>query len=61
MKKKTLDDFEPQYSCRFHPVDWWHETGCPHMKWTKEQLQDALNLSKQSNAYLIYLMGNKNL
>ena len=29
------------YNCRFHPVNWWHEVGCPHMTWTAEQLADA--------------------
>ncbi len=53
---KTLDDFQPQYSCRFHPTDWWHEVGCPHQTWTNEQLQDALNKAKQSNAYLSHLL-----
>lgn len=30
------------WSCRFHPTDWWHEVGCPHVEWTVEQLRDAL-------------------
>jgi hypothetical protein len=30
------------FSCRFHPTDWWHEVGCPHMQWTNEQLLDAI-------------------
>jgi len=57
-KIMTLEDFSPSYSCRFHPTDWWHETGCPHMKWKKKQLQEALDMAKQSNAYLVYLMSN---
>jgi hypothetical protein len=32
----------PHWHCRFHPTDWWHEVGCPHMKWEIKQLQDAL-------------------
>ncbi|MGH2613126.1 MAG: hypothetical protein ACRDFB_08800 [Rhabdochlamydiaceae bacterium] len=57
--KKSIEDFQPVYSCRFHPIDWFHEVGCPHKTdWTKEELQKALNNSKQSNAYLIYLLGN---
>jgi len=55
---KTLSDFIATYSCRFHPFNGWHEVGCPHMKWTKKQLQDALDKAKQSNAYLIYLNSN---
>lgn len=54
---KALSDFAPQYSCRVHPTDYWDEVGCPHKQWTVEQLQEALNRSKQSNAYLIYMLG----
>lgn len=54
-----LEDFTATYSCRFHPTDGWHEVGCPHVKqWSKEELQEALNLAKQSNNYLIYLLSN---
>lgn len=57
---KSLDDFKHiTWNCRFHPFNGWHEAGCPHREWTKEQLQDALNLAKQSNAYLIYLLTHK--
>jgi len=54
-KNKKVDDFEENFkiakanlrwSCRFHPTDWFHEIGCPHMEWTKEQLQEALELAK---------------
>jgi hypothetical protein len=58
-EKKELKDFKSQYSCRFHPTDWWHEVGCPHQQWTKEQLQEALDNVKQSNAYLFYLLSIK--
>ena len=57
--KKELKDFTASYSCRFHPIDWWHEIGCPHMKWSEEQLQEALDMAKQSNAYLFYLLSQK--
>ena len=30
------------FSCRFHPTDWFHEIGCPHMEWTNEQLLDVV-------------------
>jgi len=30
------------WNCRFHPTNWWHTVGCPHQKWTVEQLQSAL-------------------
>jgi hypothetical protein len=56
-KVKELKDFSPTWCCRFHPVNWWHEVGCPHREWTKEELQEALNNAKQSNAYLVYLLG----
>ena len=39
-----------KWSCRFHPTDWFHEIGCPHQKWTKKQLQDALNVAKSTIA-----------
>lgn len=51
-QKKSLEDFEPVYGCRFHPTDWWHEVGCPHQEWSVQELQEALNRTKQSNAYL---------
>jgi len=40
------------WCCRFHPTDWFHEIGCPHQKWTIEQLQDALEVAKATiNVY----------
>lgn len=30
------------FDCRFHPTDWFHEVGCPHMTWTAEQLEDMI-------------------
>ena len=35
------------WHCRFHPTDWFHEIGCPHQEWTKEQLQSALENKKR--------------
>jgi hypothetical protein len=32
------------YTCRVHPTESWHEIGCPHQNWTKEQLQEALDI-----------------
>ena len=60
MADKTLQDFKAQYSCRVHPVDWWHEVGCPDQVWEAEDLQKALDSAKQSNAYLLYLLYGKN-
>ena len=37
------------WHCRFHPTDSFHEVGCPHVEWTKEQLLDALVISKTMN------------
>lgn len=54
---KTLHDFTATWNCRFHPTDGWHEVGCPHKTdWTRDQLQEALNKAKQSNAYIVYLL-----
>ncbi len=36
----------PKWLCRFHPTEYFHEVGCPHMEWTKEQLMDALSTAK---------------
>jgi ABC-type ATPase with predicted acetyltransferase domain len=36
------------WCCRYHPTDWFHEVGCPHMEWTKEQLLDALVTAKHN-------------
>lgn len=30
-----------QYNCRFHPYDWWHEIGCPHMEWTDKEKEES--------------------
>jgi hypothetical protein len=45
---KLVDEIEITWNCRFHPTDWWHEVGCPHKDWTKEELWDALRTSKKS-------------
>lgn len=34
--------------CRFHPTDSWHEVGCPHLDWDKEQLQAAIESQKRN-------------
>jgi hypothetical protein len=49
-KTRMSEEIEhPHWNCRFHPTDGWHETGCPHKEWSKEQLQRALVLAKASN------------
>lgn len=35
------------WNCRFHPSNGWHEVGCPHVEWTKEQLQETLESKKR--------------
>ena len=34
------------FSCRVHPIDWFHETGCSCYDWAKEQLIDAIKGNK---------------
>ena len=58
-KKEWEKEFpKPVYNCRFHPINGWHEVGCPHKEWTKEQLQDALNKSKSSQQYQLSLLSS---
>lgn len=52
---------KPIYNCRFHPTDGWHEVGCSHREWTKEQLQDALNKAKRSLELPLYEKNNPEL
>ena len=47
---------EINWHCRFHPTDWFHETGCPHQQWTTEQLQGALEISKKSQIHQLNLL-----
>lgn len=35
------------WTCRFHPYAGWHEVGCPHQTWTKEDLLGALIAKKE--------------
>ena len=37
----TIPDID-YWNCRFHPTDWWHEIGCPHMKWSQKEIEGAL-------------------
>jgi len=43
---------ELPWNCRFHPTHWWHETGCPHMEWTVEQLLSAVVTKKESDSIM---------
>lgn len=42
-----IDKVHVTWNCRFHPFNWWHEIGCPHKEWTKEELLDALIFKKR--------------
>lgn len=44
MKRKQMP-----WACRFHPTNWFHEVGCPHKEWTKEELQKVVNTKKISD------------
>jgi hypothetical protein len=63
MQTVTTTDGPPQtitvnqtgFNCRFHPTNWWHEVGCPHMEWTKEQLQAALASQKEQTQGIVKL------
>jgi hypothetical protein len=43
----SREAMEVRWFCRFHPTNWWHEVGCPHCEWTKEQLLSALIAKKR--------------
>jgi len=64
-QKRGYDDkTNVHWACRFHPTYWWHEVGCPHRDWSKEQLQSALSKAKKMNElYLteLYELGWKGL
>jgi hypothetical protein len=51
--QKEIENQEIFFSCRFHPTDWFHEVGCEHQDWTKEQLRSALISAKKSHQYII--------
>lgn len=44
------------WTCRFHPIDYFHEVGCPHQAWTVEQLQGALETAKKVNSYHLEIL-----
>ena len=41
------------FCCRFHPTDWFHEVGCPHRDWSKEELIDAIKMAKVTHKVLV--------
>lgn len=44
---QKLKEVKVTWNCRFHPTDYWHEIGCPHQKWSKEDLLGALISKKK--------------
>lgn len=59
-----MSEVEVTWCCRFHPIDWWHELGCPHLEWTKEELFNALIQSKKNYEDLVkrfYEKDNSNI
>lgn len=55
ISSKKMDELKEKvvFGCRFHPTDWFHEVGCPHMDWTKEQLIDAIKMAKVTHKVLV--------
>ena len=45
--EKLIEETPVTWTCRFHSIDWWHEIGCPHKEWTKEELQSVLETKKR--------------
>ena len=45
--QKRIDEIEVKWRCRFHPFQGWHEVGCPHREWNKEDLLNALIQKKK--------------
>ena len=41
---KKFKDMQIVWNCK---NGYWCEVGCPHQKWTKEELQDALESKKR--------------
>lgn len=57
-----MENKKAQYTCRHHPTDSFHEVGCEHQEWSKENLQGALNTAKLVNeAYVRLLMEHPEL
>lgn len=38
----TIPEDREGWNCRFHPTEGWHEVGCPHQAWSKEELTEAI-------------------
>jgi hypothetical protein len=55
ISSKKMDELKEKvlFCCRFHPTDGFHEVGCPHRDWTKEELIDALKMAKVTHKVLV--------
>lgn len=56
---QTITVNQADFNCRFHPTDWWHEVGCPHRDWTKEELRAALVSQKQHAPGIIKILNDQ--
>ena len=52
---KKMDELKEKvlFCCRFHPTDGFHEVGCPHRDWSKEELVDAIKMAKVTHKVLV--------
>jgi hypothetical protein len=41
------------FCCRVHPTDGYHEVGCPHRDWSREELIDAIKMAKVTHKILV--------
>jgi hypothetical protein len=55
MSFKKMDELKEKvvFHCRFHPTDGFHEVGCSHLDWTKEELIDAIKMAKVTHEVLV--------
>jgi len=55
ISSKKMDELKEKvlFCCRFHPTDGFHEVGCPHRDWTKEELVDAIKMAKVTHKVLV--------
>ena len=55
ISSKKMDELKEKviFCCRFHPTDGFHEVGCPHRDWAKEELIDAIKMAKVTHKVLV--------
>lgn len=49
----NLNNDECFWTCGFNSKNEWHEIGCPHQDWTKEQLLEVIKIHKKNNQILL--------